>query len=69
MKKQVNYDELYEVFQDICGIEALLCHLEVSEYFKREEDDKLALRAIRNSIEHTKDKLKNILEESKEINN
>lgn len=55
--KTVDLNDLDEIVQDMKGLEALLVHLESSEYFKEAEEDNLTFRAIRNSVENTKNKL------------
>lgn len=61
MKRQVEYDDLYEIIQDLNGIESLLLHVEASEYFKGAEEDTIVLRAIRNSLKYTTDELKHLM--------
>lgn len=39
MKREIDYDDLMGVLLDIQGIEALLVHLETSEYLKLTEED------------------------------
>ena len=63
MKRQIGYDDLFEIINDIKGIKALLLHVEMSEYFKGAEEDTILLRAIRNSLEFTENKLKSLIEE------
>lgn len=57
ISKEIDLNDLDEIVQDLKGVEALLVHLESSEYFKGEEEDSLTFRAIRNSLEHTTGKL------------
>ena len=61
MTRQIDYDDLMEVLLDIKGMEALIVHLETSEYLKIIEEDALVFRALRNSLELTKGKLKRIM--------
>ena len=61
MTRQIDYDDLMEVLLDIKGMEALIVHLETSEYLKITEEDALVFRALRNSLELTKGKLKRIM--------
>ena len=61
--KQIDVNDLDEIIQDLKGLEHLLLHMESSEYFKHTEEDSLAFRAIRNSIEHTNEKIVNIIRE------
>ena len=55
--KEIDLNDLDEIVQDMKGIDALLVHLESSEYFRGSEEDSLTFRAIRNSLENTKNKL------------
>ena len=68
MKRQVDFDELFEIIEDLKGIEALLLHVEASEYFKGAEEDTIVFRAIRNSLEHTEKKLNDLLKATYELN-
>lgn len=45
----------------------MLLHVEVSEYFKSAEEDTIVLRVVRNSLEHTEEKLSDLLKVSYEI--
>lgn len=67
MKRQVEYDDMYEIIQDLKGLDVLLLHVEASEYFKGAEEDMVVLRSIRNSLKHTEDKLNNLFENSYEV--
>ena len=62
MKREVDYDDLMEVLLDIKGINAVIEHLETSEYLKMTDEDALVFRTLRNNLEHTKDKLKGIMD-------
>ena len=62
MTRQIDYDDLMEVLLDMQGIESLLVHLETSEYLKPTEEDTLVFRVLRNSLEHTKNKINSIME-------
>ena len=53
---------LYKIIQDIKGIKSVLLHVEVSEYFRGAEEDTILLRAIRNSLEFTENRLKTLSE-------
>lgn len=68
MKRQIEYDDMYEITQDLKGIMVLLLHVEASEYFKGAEEDTIVLRAIRNSLEYTEKKLSDLLKVVYEIN-
>lgn len=68
MKRQIEYDDMYEIIQDLKGINLLLLHVEASKYFKGAEEDTIVLRAIRNSLEHTEEKLSDLLKGAYEIN-
>ena len=68
MKRQIEYDDMYEIIQDLKGIDALLLHVEASEYFKGAEEDTIVLRSIRNSLEYTEEKLSDLLKVVYEIN-
>ena len=59
--KEIDLNDLDEIVQDLKGVEALLVHLESSEYFKGSEEDSLTFRAIRNSLENIDGKLVNIM--------
>ena len=59
--KEIDLNDLDEIVQDLKGVEAVLVHLESSEYFKGSEEDSLTFRAIRNSIENTNNKLMQIM--------
>lgn len=61
--KEINLDDLQEVVMDMQGIEELLIHLESSEYFKGSEEDSLVFRAVRNSIECARKKIKGLMED------
>lgn len=61
VSKEIDLNDLDEIVQDIKGVEALLVHLESSEYFKGAEEDSLTFRAIRNSIENTNNKLMGLM--------
>lgn len=67
MKRQIEYDDMYEIIQDLKGIKVLLLHVEASEYFKGAEEDTIVLRAVRNSLEYTEEKLSDLLKVSYEI--
>lgn len=62
MTRQIDYDDLADVLLDIQGVESLLVHLETSEYLKLTAEDALIFRALRKNLEHTKNKLKEIME-------
>ena len=63
MKRNIEYDDLYEITQDINGIKSVLLHVEASEYFKGAEEDTILLRAIRNSLEFTGKRIEGLIEE------
>lgn len=60
MRKLVDYDDLKDVAIDLEAIEGLLIHMEASGYFTDGQDG-LTFRAVRNSIEHTREKLLNLM--------
>lgn len=68
MKRQIDYDDLFEIIQDLKGLDALLLHVEASEYFKGAEDDTIILRVIRNSLKYTEKKLNDLVKASYGIN-
>lgn len=61
MKSEVDYDDLLDIVMDMQGIEVLLVYLEGSEYFKEFKEDRLMLRAIRNSVEQTKGRVNQLM--------
>ena len=68
MKRQIEYDDMYEIIQDLKGINLLLLHVEASEYFKGAEEDTIVLRAIRNSLVYTEERIRTLLKAAYEIN-
>ena len=62
MRKLIDYDDLKDIAIDIEAIEGLLTHMEASGYFTDGQDG-LTFRAIRNSLEHTREKLEKLINE------
>lgn len=62
----IDKNDLTEIEMDLDGILNLLTVMETSECYK-DTGDSGVCRALRNSLEHTKDKLINIIETGKEI--
>lgn len=62
---QLNKDDLLEIEMDLSGLMDLLTIMESSEYYTKEDSG--ICRALRNSIEFTKDKLNHIINEAEEI--
>lgn len=60
---QVDYNDLDEIKMDLEGIISLLCVLETSDCYKDTSDDGIC-RALRNSVELTKNKLVDIMDKS-----
>ena len=56
------HDGLKKVKIDLEAIEGLLIHMEASGYFTDGQDG-LTFRAIRNSLEHTREKLENLMKQ------
>lgn len=62
---QVDKNDLDEVLMDLNGMLDLLTVVEASEYYPKE--DAGVFRSLRNSLEFTKDKFTNIVENAKEV--
>lgn len=62
---QINKDDLLEIDMDLAGLIDLLVLLEASEYYTKEDSG--VCRALRNSLECTKEKLFNIIEGAEDI--
>lgn len=62
MKNPIDLEDLKDIVIDLEAIEGLLVHLEASGYFVDGQDG-LTFRAVRNSLEHTREKLENIMSE------
>lgn len=65
---KVDENDLTEILMDLDSMSALLTVMESSDYYKGTEDDKVC-RALRNSVEYTKSKLRDIIEDAKNIEN
>lgn len=61
----INEDDLRDVLIDIEGFSNLLTVVMASDYYENTEDVGVYL-ALRNSVDYTKDKLVNLIENSKE---
>ena len=62
---QVDRNDLDEILMDLNGMLDLLTVVEASEYYAKE--DAGVFRSLRNSLEFTKDKFTNIVENAKEV--
>lgn len=60
-------EDLKEILMDLDGVVALLTVMESSDYYKNTTDDGVC-RALRNSIELTRNKLSNIVDNINEQN-
>lgn len=58
----INIEDLMEIKLDLDGMVALLTVIESSEYYQNTSDDGI-MRALRNSIELTRNKLATIIDD------
>lgn len=63
---QIDYNDLFDIRMDLDGMIALLTVIESSDYYKDTNDDGVC-RALRNSVELTKNKLVDIMDNAKDI--
>ena len=61
---QLNKDDLLEIQMDLNGISNMLVVIESSEYYNQE--DASIYRALRNSVDFTKSRLEELIENAKE---
>lgn len=61
---QLNKDDLLEIQMDLNGISNMLVVIEASEYYNQE--DAGIYRALRNSVDFTKSRLEELIENAKE---
>lgn len=61
---QLQKDDLLEIQMDLNGISNMLVVIEASEYYNQE--DASIFRALRNSVDFTKDRLENLIKNAKE---
>lgn len=63
---QIDKNDLFEIEMDLDGMLNLLTVMESSEFYKGTGDSGVC-RAIRNSLEHTKAKLNDVMSNAEEI--
>lgn len=62
---QLNKDDLLEIQMDLSGIFNMLVVIEASDYYA--EEDTGIFRTLRNSIDITKNKLDNLIENAESV--
>lgn len=63
---QIDKNDLFEIELDLKGMIDLLTVMEASDFYKDTNDDGVC-RALRNSLEYTKEKLSKIMETAQEV--